>query len=165
MFNEAISSIGLNEIKLSGKKYTWSNLQDSPLLEQLDWVFVSSTWLNSYPNTTARLLTMQPSDHNPCVVNISTDIPKSKIFRLENYWMHHNHFLPIIQNAWSLPCTEQDPAKRISAKFKVTRQVLKKWQNSLPSLKTAIANVKALIQFMEVLGEFRDLTLQEWNFK
>lgn len=39
MFNAAISSFGLNEIPLQGRKFTWSNMQQPPLLEKLDWVF------------------------------------------------------------------------------------------------------------------------------
>lgn len=35
-FNSAISTLGLNEIKLQGRKFTWSNIQPSPLLEKLD---------------------------------------------------------------------------------------------------------------------------------
>lgn len=40
-FNSIISHHGLVEIPLKGKKYTWSNMQASPLLEQLDWCFSS----------------------------------------------------------------------------------------------------------------------------
>lgn len=40
-FNSAISVLGINEIVLQGRKFTWSNMQPSPLLEKLDWVFTS----------------------------------------------------------------------------------------------------------------------------
>lgn len=36
IFNEIISNIGLIEIPLKGVSYTWSNMQDQPLLQQLD---------------------------------------------------------------------------------------------------------------------------------
>ena len=36
IFNEIISNLGLLEIPLKGRKYTWSNMQDDPLLEQID---------------------------------------------------------------------------------------------------------------------------------
>jgi hypothetical protein len=35
-FNDAISNLRLEELKLYGNKYTWSNCQQSPLLERLD---------------------------------------------------------------------------------------------------------------------------------
>ena len=36
IFNEIISNLGLLEIPLKGRQFTWSNMQDNPLLEQLD---------------------------------------------------------------------------------------------------------------------------------
>ena len=38
-FNEAINSLGLVEIPLKGRSFTWSNMQDAPLLQKLDWIF------------------------------------------------------------------------------------------------------------------------------
>lgn len=35
-FNEAISNQALIEIPLKGRNYTWSNMQEAPLLEKLD---------------------------------------------------------------------------------------------------------------------------------
>ena len=42
-FNATISHLGINEIVLQGRKYTWSNMQPSPLLQKLDWIFTSSS--------------------------------------------------------------------------------------------------------------------------
>ena len=36
-FNDAINRLALIEIPLKGKNYTWSNMQDAPLLQKLDW--------------------------------------------------------------------------------------------------------------------------------
>jgi exonuclease III len=36
LFNEAISNLGLVELPLKGRKFTWSNMQQDPLLERLD---------------------------------------------------------------------------------------------------------------------------------
>ena len=33
LFNEAISSLGLVELPLKGRKYSWSKMQGNPLLE------------------------------------------------------------------------------------------------------------------------------------
>lgn len=65
LFNETISLLGLNEIPLQGRKYSWSNMQPSPLLEKLDWVFTSEGWTASYPNTSVKALDMVPSDIPP----------------------------------------------------------------------------------------------------
>lgn len=36
LFNEIISHLGLLELPLKGRAFTWSNMQEQPLLEQLD---------------------------------------------------------------------------------------------------------------------------------
>jgi hypothetical protein len=39
LFNEAISSLGIDEIRLHGRWFTWTNKQQPPLLERLDCFF------------------------------------------------------------------------------------------------------------------------------
>jgi hypothetical protein len=38
-FNEIISYLGLIELPIKGRSFTWSNMQADPLLVQLDWFF------------------------------------------------------------------------------------------------------------------------------
>jgi endonuclease/exonuclease/phosphatase family metal-dependent hydrolase len=85
IFNEIIGHLGLLELPLKGRSYTWSNMQRNPLLEQLDWFFMSCNWIIDFPNTMVVPLARKGSDHVPCVVNIDTNIPKAKLFRFESY--------------------------------------------------------------------------------
>jgi hypothetical protein len=75
LFNEAISNLGLVELPLKGRKYTWSNMQQAPLLERLDWFFTSSSWTSTYPSTLVFPLVKPTSDQVPCVISIGTNIP------------------------------------------------------------------------------------------
>jgi len=165
MFNDATSSLGLVELPLYGRKYTWTNKQPSPLLERLDWFFTSSTWTTNYPATSVSTLVMQTSDHWPCNITISTSIPSGKVFRFENYWIQHPSFLQIAQQGWEDVSTQHDKAKRFTAKFKNMRKVLRAWQQNLSSLKRNIENVKTILSLLEIIKESRDLTIAEWNFK
>ena len=85
LFNEAISNLGLIELPLKGRQYTWSNMQQNPLLEKLDWFFISPSWNTSYPASMALPLANPVSEHLPCMIQIESFIPKSKLFRFENY--------------------------------------------------------------------------------
>lgn len=96
MFNNAISALRLIEIPLHGRKFTWTNKQDPPLLERLDWFFTSNSWTLTYPNTAAWALTMEVSDHVPCLIKIEIDIPKSSNLRFENFWMLHEEFMAVV---------------------------------------------------------------------
>lgn len=84
-FNEALSNLGLLELPLHGQRYTWTNKQEHPLLQQLDWFFTSPTWVTKYPGTKVQTLSRDTSDHVPCLVNIMTNIPRPKVFRFENF--------------------------------------------------------------------------------
>ena len=95
LFNEAISKLGLVEIPLLGRQFTWTNKQAEPLLESLDWFFTSANWTLSYPNTLTKSLIMETSDHWPCIIEISTTIPAAKVFRFENYWLQLESSSPL----------------------------------------------------------------------
>lgn len=51
LFNEVIGHLGLVELPIKGRRYTWSNMQTNPLLEQIDWFFTSVAWTTDHPNT------------------------------------------------------------------------------------------------------------------
>ena len=85
VFNDAIGHLGLIELPLKGRAYMWSNMQSDPLLEQLDWFFTSPNWTLDFPNTEVLPLAKITSDHIPCKIIISTQIPRSNVFRFENF--------------------------------------------------------------------------------
>ncbi|XP_073359845.1 uncharacterized protein [Aegilops tauschii subsp. strangulata] len=124
LFNEAISNLGLLELPLKGRQYSWSNMQHNPLLGKLDWFFTSASWMTSFPDTTALPLARPISDHLPCMIKIGTTIPKSKIFRFENYWLKHDTFKDVVRKAWGSTVRGSDIAKTITAKFKLLKETL-----------------------------------------
>jgi hypothetical protein len=127
IFNEIISYLGLVEIPLEGRKFTWSNMQDQPLLEQLDWFFTSCQWTLKYPNTLVHPLAKPVSDHTPCVIQIATSIPKAHIFRFENHWVEKPGFMDLVKEVWAWPVRSTSAAGILSAKLKKLRYELKRW--------------------------------------
>jgi hypothetical protein len=164
-FNAAISKLSLVELPLKGCKFTWTNKQEDPLLERLDWFFCSNAWMASFPNSWATGLSRDTSDHTPCLISATTRVPKPHIFRFENFWLQHPDFSAILQHGWNLPTQQSDKAKNINAKFKNLRRVLRAWKLQLPSLGKTIQNCKEIILFLDIMEEFRDLTVEEWNFR
>ena len=102
-FNDFIRPQQLIELPIKGRAYTWSNMQTDPFLEQLDWFLTSINWTATYPNTLVMPLGKPVSNHIPCVVEIETSIPRSKIFRFECYWVEHPGFLDLVQAVWKRP--------------------------------------------------------------
>lgn len=99
-FNEAIGHLSMTEISIKGHAYTWSNMQQHPLLEQLDWFFTVD-WTIDYRNTLVLPLAKPISDHIPCKVVIGTSIPRSNIFRFENLWPKHPGFMDTVLASWN----------------------------------------------------------------
>jgi hypothetical protein len=83
-FNDFIREQNLTELPIKGRKFTWSNIQENPLLEKLDWFFTSLHWTTSYPSTIVTPQGTPTSDHTPCIITIQTSIPGSRIFGFEN---------------------------------------------------------------------------------
>jgi len=122
-------------------------------------------WTIKYPNSWVKTLVMETSDHWPCVIEMSTAIPKARIFKFENHWLSHDQFISVVVQGWASPQVQLDPTKVIIAKFKNLRRVLKAWNASLPRLDLVIDNVKLVLHFLEAIEGLRDLSLLEWNFK
>jgi hypothetical protein len=66
LFNDFIRRQNLTELPIKDRKFTWSNMQEDPLLEQLDWFFTSLHWTTSYPSTIVTTQGKPTSDHIPC---------------------------------------------------------------------------------------------------
>jgi hypothetical protein len=100
IFNDIIGHLGLVELPLKGQAFTWSNMQQDPLLEQFDWFFTYVNWTLSYPNTMVLPMAKITSNHIPCKVVIGTNIPRTSIFRFENFWPDHPGLLDSVQAGW-----------------------------------------------------------------
>jgi hypothetical protein len=53
----------------------------------------------------------------------------------------------------------------MAAKLKNLRRVLMLWHSQFRNMVKAIKNRKLVLLFLDILEEFRDLSLQEWNFR
>jgi exonuclease III len=134
LFNDIIRAQNLVDLPLHGATYTWSNMQSDPLLERLDWFLTLNNWTTAFPNTTVKALPRPVSDHVPCLVSIQSTIPKSSIFRFENYWIHHPGFKDTVSNAWQVRVNKSNAADIINEKLKNVRRALIKWSKSISNL-------------------------------
>ena len=164
LFNEVIGHLGLLELPIKGRSFTWSNMQQIPLLEQLDWFFTTSDYISHYPNTVVFPLAKTVSDHVPCVVSIDTNIPKSKVFRFENFWVDMPGFMDRVRNSWEAPVFAEASAV-LTRKFKRLRSDLRAWSKKLSYLKKLTMDCNKVIIFFDQLEEVRPLVRAEFNFR
>lgn len=148
IFNEIISNAGLVEIPLKGRNFTWSNMQEQPLLQQLDWVFTSTAWTLKFPHTMVTATSKYISDHAPCQISIETSVPKSSIFRFENFWVEVPGFFDIVQHCWSIPVRGSNQAIILNARLKKLRRGLKAWSKRLSNLNSLISNSNEVLSLL-----------------
>lgn len=165
LFNNIIINLDLVEIPLKGRAYTWSNMQDQPLLEKLDWVFTCPQWTTKHPYTMAIPLAKITSDHVPIKVQIDSNIPKSQIFRFEEFWTEFLGFIETVENHWNNSEFFADSAKNITAKFKAVRRGLKIWSKKFSQLSKTIENCCFYVKLIDGIEDQRLLTVAERNFR
>jgi len=164
-FNDYINTECLIELPLLDRSYTWSNQRVEPTLERIDRAFINTTWDASMPNTTLSSLTRRTSDHVPLVDNISTHIPKSNIFRFDNYWINFPGFQDTVANAWSCRVMNREPSAAIAAKLKETRRCLKKWKSSHANVYQQDTDCKIVINLLDLVEEHRVLNAPELRLR
>lgn len=132
-------------------------MQHDPLLEQLDWFFTSVNWTFDYPNTMVLPMVKITSDHIPCRISIGTNIPKSSIFRFENYWPMHQGFSNAVKQGWEREVrNKRDSTSSLAGKLK---------SKNLSNLSMLITNCNKVIFYLDALEECRPLFNPEWNVR
>jgi hypothetical protein len=118
-----------------------------------------------YPNTLMLPLAKTTSDHVPCVVQISTNIPKAKVFHFETHWIDQPRFLEVVEAAWNRETNCSSNATKIAANFKNLRRVLKKWGLGLSKLKALLKSCNEVLSILDKLEENRPLNHPERCFR
>lgn len=116
-FRDALNSCLLKELKLVGRRFTWTNEQDSPVLVKLDRAFCDVAWDIRFSSTCLVPLATSPSDHCPLVIHCPEAIRWKRPFRFEAFWPHVTGFMGIVQNSWSRPCPLSCPVAALNFKL------------------------------------------------
>jgi hypothetical protein len=73
--------------------------------------------------------------------------------------------MQVLEKGWNLSCNQEDKAKKLGAKFKTLRKILRQWHSKISNMTKLIDNNKITLAFLDSLEKFRDLALEEWNFR
>ena len=66
---------------------------------------------------------------------------------------------------WNNYPSLKDKARNLIKKFKSLRGALRAWSSRISNLKSNIDNVSTTIQRLDIIEEYRYLSLEEWNFR
>lgn len=137
----------------------------NPLLERLDWIFTSSSWTLSFPDTVVKVLGRPLSDHSPYVIRIGTTIPGSPLFRFENYWLNFPDFKEVVSLHWNSSPYFAKSTQTVNAMFKQVRAGLKRWSKELSQLNKFINNSNYVLALLDGLEDQRPLGVLESAFR
>lgn len=114
-----------------GRRYTWSNEQDSPTLVHLDRAFCNVDWELLFP--AAKLLPQATSisDHCPLLLVNDSIIKTNRRFCFEAYWQYIDGFQEVVQNSWNLPTQNACPLMRLNTKLHHLSKALRAWSRTL----------------------------------
>ncbi|CAN6228896.1 unnamed protein product [Urochloa humidicola] len=160
LFNSTINELGLIEIPLVDRSFTWSNKRDHPTLVRLDRCFVNHVWETAFPNTTLTSRTRFSSDHVPLMVTASSHVPRSSCFRFENAWMQHEAFRELMINTLHAPC-RGSAATSFTQRLKHCRRECRAWARRLRPIDKRENDTRILITALDLLEEARPLTKAE----
>ncbi len=134
-FRSVVNEMGVFDLPLRNRSYTWSNGRRIPTLERLDRALVSLGWFSVFPDSSWRALPRPRSDHCPLVLTAFSFIPAASLFRFESHWLKHPAITETVASAWSsllnADSTSLDPLARFTAKLNLVRSALVNWSSGL----------------------------------
>ncbi len=133
-FRSVVNDLGLLDLPIQNRSFTWSNGRANPTLERLDRVLISRDWLSLFPRSTLRALPRLRSDHTPLLLTAFSFLPASYLFRLEAFWLRHRGTCVVIRAAWDSPGCPAEPARRFSTKLACVSGALKVWSTGLSTV-------------------------------
>ncbi|XP_072080979.1 uncharacterized protein [Arachis hypogaea] len=150
-FNNFIDGSSLMDLGMVVRNFTWSNKRrgEKQILERLDRVLVSNSWLHTFPTNTVTRIQENGSDHAPLLLDTSPQIEKSKRrFKFQQRWCGVEVIRGVITEAWN-SYFEGSAMFVLAQKLKLCRHRLVQWQQ------ISKFNSKAYIE--EILKKLEEL--------
>lgn len=155
-FNDVLNKLGVIEIPLRDRAYTWSSRREHPTLVRLDCVFINLDWGDMFPNTTLSSFTRFTSDHVPLLVTVSTKIPRPNCFRFNRSWVLHEEYRQLVYSSWN-NFSHSNPARQIVGHLKHCRRVSKRWAHRVGPHAQRERDCRAIIDVLDLVEEERPL--------
>lgn len=162
-FRDAVNELELKELRLAGRKYTWTNNRTHT---RIDRVFCTIEWESMLPNCSLRAESSATSDHCPFVLVGDTASPTYRGFRFEAFWAKLPGYWNKIQEEWSRDTGVYNTFLNLHIKMERTGKALRQWARGLIGTNKILMKAAALlIGMLETVQDFRQLTAGEVQLK
>ncbi|KAJ1254666.1 hypothetical protein BS78_01G043500, partial [Paspalum vaginatum] len=127
-FNDFINKWSLIELEAENGCFTWTNNQDNLIKAKLDRILVSPSWDVVFPLAKVRLLDRPPSDHNPVLLEMGSNMFfGKKKFRFEKWWLEQENFGEVVRKAWAVPCNAVKSIDKWQFRVRTFRRLARGW--------------------------------------
>lgn len=162
-FSRLVSSLGLLNITLGGRRYTWTNDRDNSAMARLDRFLISNKWNTRFPNSTQKALSNTSSDHCTILYVATNNFNKMKFFRFENCWLRLPQLENIVTHNWATSPTADTPL-RLHEKLQHLQKAIKTWaKEKVGNIKLQIITCRDFIGWTDRVKEARTMTEREAN--
>ena len=161
-FRSARDFLQLKDMRMDGRRFTWSNAQADPVLTRIDHVFFSDEWDLLFPDAHLQAITSACSDHAPLFMQGSVANTRKPSFKFEEFWLRMPGFKDTVSVAWNKHIQATDPIRRFHTKLSRTAKALKQWQRqSVGDIRKQLAVGKEIILRLDLAEEARPLSEEE----
>ncbi|KAK1660876.1 hypothetical protein QYE76_049035 [Lolium multiflorum] len=165
-FKHAVDSSFLREIKLIGRKYTWSNEQNNPTLVRLDRAFCNEEWQDIFQ--VAKLLPQASSMSDHCPLLLVQDIiaKTPHRFRFEGFWPLLQGYSTVVEQSWKAPCRLTNHFAVLDCKLRRLAKDLRSWaKNYVGDIKKQMLLGQEIMLRLDTAQETRLLSEEEMKLR
>lgn len=147
-----------------GRKFTWSNHQDTPTLVKLDRMLCTVDWEQLFPNCLLQSASSDGSDHCPLLLGLHGLKPGRRRFHFESHWTKLPAFLGVVESAWTSISSSSCPFVSLSRKFGATVKRLQSWsQKRVGHIISQLGLACEISHQLEITHDNRPLSeLEKW---
>lgn len=169
-FNDLIWHLGVIDVNLENRRYTWISKRPVPSFSKLDRVFISDQWPRSLPNIHLRAMELIVSNHVPLILSCAGMATRPKGFKFENFWTGYEQVWAMVAHIWSPEertlLEEEDLTCRFNMNATKMHEDLRVWHRSNFSHSQAeLLQHKDAILFLDKLEEERPLQDHEFQLR
>ncbi|GKC60500.1 RNA-directed DNA polymerase, eukaryota [Tanacetum coccineum] len=152
IFNQFISSAGLEELPLGGCKYTWCH-KTGTKMSKLDRFLVSDGLWRCYPDMSSITLDRFLSDHRPILMRESHHDYGPTPFRFYHYWFDLEGFDKFVEETWmNAPQDDTNAMVKLTKKLRYLKQHIRTWIKDYKfKTRSAIQQIKDELSKIDVL--------------
>ncbi|PWA62538.1 RNA-directed DNA polymerase, eukaryota, Reverse transcriptase zinc-binding domain protein [Artemisia annua] len=155
IFNSFIQDVGLIDLPMGGRMFTWMNKSGSKL-SKLDRFLISDSVLLAHANLQATVLDRVWSDHNPILSHCKKSDFGPIPFKIYHSWFNRSDFDDVVQQAWnSFSTSEEGSILSLHDKVKGLKSHIKLWlsrtkESEESRKKSILASLRSLDEKIDV---------------